>query len=142
MRITVPNIRIADNKKFILCLIRKKWILLTPEEKVRQFILQELVNRHQYPLKYISVEKTITVNELSKRYDIVVYNLSLQPRLLIECKAEYIEIKEKTLQQIATYNTKLQVPFLIVTNGKEKYCFQIRDNVSIQLSNLPVYEDL
>ena len=142
MRITTPNIRIAGNQKYVFCIIRKKWILLTPEEKVRQFILHQLINDHQYPLKYISVEKTITVNELSKRYDIVIYNLELQPRFLIECKAEFIELKEKVLMQIAMYNIRLQVPFLMVTNGKQRFCFEIKNEISTQLENIPVFEQL
>ena len=67
-------------------------MLLTPEEKVRQFTLQLLINEYHFPQKYISVEKTITVNELSKRYDIVVFNQLLQPKILIECKEETIEL--------------------------------------------------
>ncbi|MBP6659734.1 MAG: type I restriction enzyme HsdR N-terminal domain-containing protein, partial [Chitinophagales bacterium] len=79
---TIPSIKIIKNKKHIFCLIRRKWILLTPEEKVRQFTLQLLINEYHFPQKYISVEKTITVNELSKRYDIVVFNQLLQPKIL------------------------------------------------------------
>jgi hypothetical protein len=142
MRISAPNIRIADNKKFIFCLVRRKWILLTPEEKVRQYILHQLVNEHQYPLKYISVEKTIKLHELSKRYDIVVYNLHLHPKFLIECKAEYIELKEKTMQQIAAYNIRLNVPFLMVTNGKQHFCFHIDNNASAPLAQVPRFEEL
>lgn len=137
---STPEIRIANNKKYILCVIRKKWIVLTPEEKVRQYILQQLIYEQHYPQKYISVEKTLKVNELSKRYDIVVFNQSLEPKILIECKAEFIEIKEKTLQQIATYNLKLNVPFLMVTNGKNSYRFEIRKNISEQISSFPVFE--
>ncbi len=137
---STPEIRIANNKKYILCVIRKKWIVLTPEEKVRQYILQQLIYEQHYPQKYISVEKTLKVNELSKRYDIVVFNQSLEPKILIECKAEFIEIKEKTLQQIATYNLKLNVPFLMVTNGKNSYRFEIRENISEQISSFPVFE--
>lgn len=137
---STPEIRIANNKKYILCVIRKKWIVLTPEEKVRQYILQQLIYEQHYPQKYISVEKTLKVNELSKRYDIVVFNQSLEPKILIECKAEFIEIKEKTLQQIATYNLKLNVPFLMVTNGKNSYRFEIRENISEQIFSFPVFE--
>ncbi|MFN8238022.1 MAG: type I restriction enzyme HsdR N-terminal domain-containing protein [Chitinophagales bacterium] len=137
---STPDIRIANNKKYILCLIRKKWIVLTPEEKVRQYILHQLIHEQQYPQKYISVEKTLKVNELSKRYDIVVFNQSLEPKILIECKAEFIEIKEKTLQQIATYNLKLRVPFLMVTNGKNSYRFEIQENASVQISTFPSFE--
>ena len=114
MAISVPNIKIANNVKYILCAIRKKWIVLTPEEKVRQYILQVFINEG-YPQKYISVEKMLKVNDLSKRYDIVVFNRQLQPKILIECKAEFIDISEKTLRQIATYNTQLQVPFYMVS---------------------------
>jgi hypothetical protein len=104
--------------------------------------LHKLVNEHQYPLKYISVEKTLKVNELKKRYDIVVFNQSLEPKILIECKAEYIDIKEKTLQQIANYNIKLQVPFLMVTNGNSNYFFHIKDETSRQINCLPKFEEL
>lgn len=142
MPVNPPNIRIANNTKYILCVIRKKWLVLTPEEKVRQFILNRLINEQGYPQKYISVEKILKVNELSKRYDIVVFNRELQPKILIECKAEYIELKEKTLQQIATYNTKLQVPFLMVTNGNVSFHFHIKDETSTQISSFPVFEEL
>ncbi|MBK9329313.1 MAG: type I restriction enzyme HsdR N-terminal domain-containing protein [Sphingobacteriales bacterium] len=135
-----PDIRIANNKKYILCVIRKKWIVLTPEEKVRQYILHQLIHEQHYPLQYISVEKTLKVNELCKRYDIVVYNQSLEPKILVECKAEFIEIKEKTLQQIATYNLKLNVPFLMVTNGKISYRFEVKEGNSVQISGFPPFD--
>jgi hypothetical protein len=139
---TTPNIKIIDDKKYIFCLVRKKWIILTPEEKVRQFTLHQLINIEAFPLKYISVEKTLIVNELSKRYDIVVYNQQLQPKILIECKAAEITINHKTLQQIATYNIKLQVPFLMVTNGKQNLYFEIKEANSTQIDKLPKFEQL
>lgn len=139
---TIPSIKIIKNKKHIFCLIRRKWILLTPEEKVRQFTLQLLINEYHFPQKYISVEKTITVNELSKRYDIVVFNQLLQPKILIECKEETIELNEKTLRQIATYNLKLSVPFLVVTNGIQSFYFKIENETSSQIFVLPKFEDL
>lgn len=142
MAILLPNIKTANNTKYILCAVRKKYIQLTPEEKVRQFTIQLLVNNLNYPLKYISVEKTLTVNELKKRYDIVVFNRSLQAKILIECKAEYIELKEKTMLQIATYNTKLQVPYLMVTNGNTYFYFEIKDETSVQINSLPKFEEL
>jgi hypothetical protein len=109
---------------------------------VRQFILQQLIHQVEYPQKFISVEKTIKVNNLSKRYDIVVYNQVLQPSILIECKAEYIDIKEKTLQQIATYNIRLQVPYLMVTNGRKSYHFKIEAEQAIAITALPDYSVL
>ena len=139
---TIPSIKIIKNKKHIFCLIRRKWILLTPEEKVRQFTLQLLINEYHFPQKYISVEKKITVNELSKRYDIVVFNQQLQPKILIECKEETIELNEKTLRQIATYNLKLSVPFLVVTNGIQSFYFKIENETSSQIFVLPKFENL
>ena len=137
-----PNIKIINNQKNIFCLVRRKWIILTHEEKVRQFILHQLINIEQFPQKYISVEKTLKVHELSKRYDIVVYNQQLQAKILIECKAESIELSANVLRQIATYNIKLQVPFLMVTNGKKSFYFEIKDEVSTQISSLPKFEEL
>ena len=121
MAIIPPNIRVANNTKYILCAIRKKWLVLTPEEKVRQFILHRLINEQGYPQKYISVEKTLKVNELSKRYDIVVFNRALEPKILIECKAEYI---------------------LMVTNGNTSFLFLINDETSTQINGFPVFEEL
>jgi hypothetical protein len=142
MAIIPPNIRVIRNTKYILCVIRRKWIIMTPEEKVRQFILHQLIHDFNYPQKYISVEKMLKVNDLSKRYDIVIYNQALEPRILIECKAEYIEIKEKTLQQIATYNITLQVPYLMVTNGYVNHRFEIDGNTSKAIDRFPPFESL
>jgi len=141
MAISAPNIKIANNVKYILCAIRKKWIVLTPEEKVRQYILHLFINAG-YPQKYISVEKMLKVNELCKRYDIVVFNQQLQPKILIECKAEFIEISEKTLRQIATYNIKMQVPYLMVTNGNTHFRFHIQESNSIQILQFPIFSEL
>ena len=82
------------------------------------------------------------VNELSKRYDVVVYNRQLQPSVLIECKAEHVPLSDKTLQQIATYNITMQVTYLMVTNGKNSYCFEIKDNAPHPLEMLPEFERL
>lgn len=142
MPILLPNIRQAGNKKFIQCAVRRKWIVLTPEEKVRQYTLHQLVNQLEYPLKYISVEKAIRVHELSKRYDIVVFNRELQASVLIECKAEYIDLKEKTLQQIANYNIRLKVPYLMVTNGFVSHYFEVREAQSRKIETLPPFGSL
>jgi len=142
MSTTSPNIKVINNQKSIFCLVRRKWIILTPEEKVRQFILYQLININQFPQKYISVEKTLKVHELSKRYDIVVYDQQLQPKILIECKSENTELKANTLRQIATYNIKLQVPYLMVTNGKQNFYFEIRNETSMQINAFPKFEEL
>lgn len=142
MSIDKPNIKTENGVQYIFCAIRKKWLVLTPEEKVRQYIIHQLVHTYQYPLKYISVEKTITVNTLKKRYDILVFNTNLQAKILIECKADTILLDEKTLMQIATYNLPLQVPYLMVSNGNKNYYFHLFDNKSTQINTLPKFEEL
>lgn len=142
MPLPAPSIKTENGIRYIQCPVRKKWVVLTPEEKVRQFTIHQLCGAYAYPLKYISVEKTLKVNELSKRYDVVVYNRQLQPSVLIECKAEHVPLSDKTLQQIATYNITMQVTYLMVTNGKNSYCFEIKDNAPHPLEMLPDFERL
>ncbi len=131
------NIKKENGKTFILCLVRRKWVVLTPEEKARQFTLKKLLELYHYPLKYISVEKMLVVHDLKKRYDIVVYSKDLQPKILIECKKPEIILDEKTLKQIAIYNLKLQVPYLMVTNGNHEYFFEVKDDEVKQIKDLP-----
>jgi YHS domain-containing protein len=119
------NIKKEHGKTYIFCRIRKKWLILTPEEKVRQFTLQKLIGHYQYPEKFISAEKTLTVHGL---------------RILVECKAPAITLDEKTLKQIAIYNLKLQVPFLMVTNGNQEYYFAIENNATKQINELPLFK--
>lgn len=140
MPIELPKIKVENNTQYVFCYVRKKWIVVTPEEMVRQFTIFKLVNYFQFPLQYISVEKSFTVHTLIKRYDIVAYNTHLQPILLVECKAEHVEINQHTLQQIATYNITLQVPYLMVTNGKAEFYFEVKGDKCNQIKTLPFYE--
>ena len=106
-----------EGKYFVYDAIRKKNIVLTPEEWVRQHFVHFLINHHDYSRNYIKVEKQIKVNDRLKRFDILVYNKDAIPFLLVECKAPSVKITQATFSQIATYNMKLKVPYLIVTNG-------------------------
>lgn len=105
--------------------IRKKHVALTPEEWVRQNFIQHLVNTLGFPLGLMSVEKNIELNGLQKRCDIVVHNKQGFPVLIVECKAPSVNISQKTFDQIAIYNIKLQVEYLIATNGICHYCCQV-----------------
>jgi len=113
-------IKTIDNKHHILCAIRKKWIILTPEEWVRQNFLQWLILVLQYPQTLIAVEKEIIVNGLKKRFDILVYNRDHQPWMLIECKAHTIPLQENVFLQALRYNIATPVNYIVVTNGL--YC--------------------
>jgi hypothetical protein len=115
----------SENKVSIFDDIRKKFIILTPEEWVRQHIVQFLLQEKKYPKSYINVEKLIKVNDLNKRYDIVVFKPNGELFLLIECKSPDVKITQETFDQIARYNLKLNAQFLMVTNGLNHYFCQM-----------------
>ena len=124
----------SENKVHIFDTIRKKFVVLQPEEWVRQNVVQFLIHEKKYPKSLINVEKQLTVNTLKKRYDIVVFDSMGNIKLLVECKSPKIMINQQTFDQIARYNMQLNAEFLMVTNGlqhfyckmdfsKEKYTF-------------------
>ncbi len=104
--------------------LRKKMVALTPEEWVRQNFIRHLIVSLKYPEGLIAVEKNLVINHMKKRCDILVYNKHGHPVLLVECKAPQVQITQKTFDQIAVYNLKLNVKYLIVTNGLNHYCCQ------------------
>lgn len=115
----------SENKVAIFDVIRKKFIILTPEEWVRQHTVQFLLEEKKYPKSYINVEKLIKVNDTSKRYDIAVFKPNGELFLLIECKAPEVPISQDTFDQIARYNLKLKAEYLMVTNGLNHYFCQM-----------------
>ncbi|MDR1725174.1 MAG: type I restriction enzyme HsdR N-terminal domain-containing protein [Bacteroidales bacterium] len=125
------------DKKQIFCVIRRKYVALTPEEHVRQNILNYFINKCSYPQALISVEAQIKVGKLLKRYDIVVYTYQWQPWLLVECKQPAVELTQEILNQILSYNHTLKAPYLLITNGINYFCFSVKDNK--RLNTLPKY---
>jgi hypothetical protein len=117
---------------------RKAWVILTPEEWVRQNILQYLVQTCNYPNSLIAVEKTIQLGELDKRFDIVVYKNDI-PWMIIECKEARVEIGEKTLQQILQYQQVLNAQYIIITNGHQTLGAKIDSGKLQPLQNFPEY---
>jgi hypothetical protein len=115
----------SENKIAIFDEIRKKFILLTPEEWVRQHVIQFLIREKSYPKSYINVEKLIKINGTNKRYDIVVYQPNGDLFLLIECKAPQVKITQETFDQIARYNLELNANYLMVSNGLNHYFCQM-----------------
>jgi hypothetical protein len=132
----------SENKVSIFDDIRKKFIILTPEEWVRQHIVQFLLQEKKYPKSYINVEKLIKVNDLNKRYDIVVFKPNSELFLLIECKSPDVKITQETFDQIARYNLKLNAQFLMVTNGLNHYFCQMdfEKETYIFLEELPFFK--
>jgi len=119
------KIKSENNKKLIFDSIRKKYVVLTPEEWVRQNFTKHLINEFGYPESLISIEQKIVVNNLTKRCDIIAHNKQGNPLLVVECKAPEVKISQKTFDQIAVYNMSLKVNYLVVTNGITHYCCSI-----------------
>jgi len=122
------RVKNSQNKDLIFDLIRKKFIVLTPEEWVRQHVVNFLLKEKKYPQSHINVEKQITLNGLKKRYDIVVFNPDGSIQLLVECKAPEVKITQEVFDQIARYNLDLDATYLMVTNGLLHYYCQMRKN--------------
>lgn len=119
------KIKSTENKYFIFDIVRKKYIVLTPEEWVRQHIVHYLIFKKKYPISLIAVEKQLTINTLNKRTDIVVYSSNGKPHIIVECKASNIKINQEVFNQIARYNLKLNANYLMVSNGLEHYYCKI-----------------
>lgn len=115
-----PGFRIKkeEGKEFILDPLRKKWIILTPEEWVRQNFVQYLLQVKNYPASLIAVEKEIKLGELKKRFDVLVYDSNHQPWMMIECKSGTVKLDEKVLAQALRYNISVPVGYIVITNGE------------------------
>ncbi|MCK4562512.1 MAG: type I restriction enzyme HsdR N-terminal domain-containing protein [Flavobacteriaceae bacterium] len=117
------KIKSKENKLYIFDMLRKKNVVLTPEEWVRQNYSQYLINEKKYPKTLIAIEKQLKINNLIKRTDILIFDKNGNPNIIVECKAPSIKITQDAFDQIARYNLKLQAKYLIVTNGLEHfYC--------------------
>jgi len=115
----------SENKVSIFDEIRKRFIILTPEEWVRQHVVRFLLEEKKYPKSLINVEKVLNVNGLRKRYDIVVFNSDGSILVLVECKAPEIKTSQATFDQISRYNMTLKAEYLMVTNGHNHYFCQM-----------------
>ena len=131
-----------ENKPLIFDVVRKKFMVLTPEEWVRQNNIQYLVKELNIPLSLINVEKQIKLHGTIKRYDIVTFNADGSIHLIVECKADSIKISQDTFDQIARYNLVLKSTFLMVTNGMDHYyCKMDLQNKRYSfLETLPEYQ--
>tara|TARA_Y100000815_G_scaffold275726_1_gene316513 strand:- start:51479 stop:51928 length:450 start_codon:yes stop_codon:yes gene_type:complete len=114
-----------ENKRMVFDPIRKKFVVLTPEEWVRQHVLQYLIQQKGYSPSLINVEKQLLLNGTKKRYDVVVFNPNGSIFLIVECKAPSIGITQDTFDQIARYNLVTQAQYLMVSNGLEHYFCQM-----------------
>ena len=121
--------------------LRKKQIILTPEEWVRQHFVQYLINQKKYPKGLIKLEGGLKLNGLQKRTDIVVFDKNGNRTLIVECKAPSVSIDQKVLDQVARYNMVHQVGLLAVSNGLQHvYCHVDHQNKSYAfIQDLPEF---
>jgi len=136
------KVKKQDDKDFIFDPIRKKWLLLTPEEWVRQNFIQYLVQVKEYPVTLIALEKMILLGELKKRFDILVYDRQHRPWMMIECKAPSVPLDEKVLHQLLRYHISLPAGLLVITNGEYSYAWEKREGQLHALDRLPGWETL
>lgn len=145
-KLNLPNyiFKLKSNEKHTLIYddIRKKDIVLTPEEWVRQHFVQYLIQEKKYPVSLIALEKQLTINNRKKRTDILIFSSNGTPDIIVECKAPHIKISQDTFDQIARYNLKLNANFLVVTNGLEHYYCQldIENETYLFLQDIPTYK--
>lgn len=128
-----------EGSEFIFDSLRKKWLQLTPEEWVRQNFVSYLINGKQYPSSFIALEKSITVGEMKKRFDVLVYNSLHQAWMMIECKAPSVVLDEKTLHQLLRYHIAVPVEYLIITNGATTYGWKKETQGLVLLNELPAW---
>lgn len=116
------SVKSEEGRSFIFDAFRKKYVLLTPEEWVRQHFLQYLVQDKKFPASLIAVEQEFRFNRMKKRTDILAYNSQGEPVFLVECKSPAVTVSNKVFDQIGLYNLSYNVPWLVVTNGLKHYC--------------------
>ena len=144
-QLNLPNavlkIKLVEGTTQVFDAVRKKYLVLTPEEWVRQHFIHYLNSKKKYPLGLMGVEKMVKYNEQSTRADIVLYTNEGKPNMIVECKAPKVKITQDAFNQIAKYNFKLRVDFLVVTNGMQHFCcaMDYENNKITFLKEVPSY---
>lgn len=133
----LPKVRLTTGSEEIFCIIRKRWLILTPEEWVRQNFLHHLIHTLYFPASLIAVEKTLTLGELTKRFDIIVYSKLAQPYIIVECKEMNVPLTENVFAQVMRYNIPIRSPNLLITNGSYCRAFILENNQIIETEKFP-----
>ncbi len=138
------SLKVEGGKVKVLDIIRKKFVVFTPEEYVRQTLIHFLIHEKKYPKNLMSLEHEFKLHKQKKRADIVVYSPEGKPLMIVECKAPSIKISQNAVNQVANYNIHYKVKYLLVTNGTDFYIFSIdrKTNQVKSLKLIPEYREL
>jgi hypothetical protein len=134
------SLREEGNKHFIFDAIRKVWLQLTDEEWVRQNFVSYLIKVLGYPSALIALEREISLNHLKKRFDVLVYNQTFEPWLMVECKATEVPLSPAVLEQVLRYNISVPVEYLVITNGTTTRAWRKMEGELIELDELPKWK--
>ena len=142
--LNLPPCSLTIKNGYIFDIIRKKYIVLTPEEWVRQHFVHFLINYKHYPQGLMRTENGLKLFNTIKRSDIVIYNRNAEAVALVECKAPEVKISQSTFDQIARYNIHFNARILMVTNGLDTYCVKIcKERGGYEFVNdIPDYQDI
>ena len=134
---------LPDGRREVLDPVRRRWVALTPEEGVRQRVILMLHHDHHYPLELMQVEGAISLNGMTRRCDIVVYDTAGSPRMIVECKRPEVAITQKVCDQACRYNSVMHVPYLLLTNGIQQAVIRIdyQQNKLLPLRSVPDFEN-
>jgi hypothetical protein len=138
------KLREEEGKRFVMDIFRKKYVMLTPEEEVRQRFAQYLIREKAYPSSLMMTEVSMQLNKMSKRCDILVHKPAGEPAVLVECKAPEVKVTRATFDQAARYNMVFKVKYLMVTNGLKHYCCYVdfKEKQVRFLDEIPDYDAL
>ncbi len=144
LAITYPEpdfrIRRENEKDLLFDPLRKKWLLLTPEEWVRQNFVQYLIKVMQYPATLIALEKEVMLGELKKRFDVLVYDKQHRPWMIVECKGTSVRLGDDTLMQALRYNITTPAEYLVITNGHYSFGWKKQDGKLESIERLPSWQ--
>ncbi len=130
----------SEGKVWIFDGIRKKYVVMTPEEWVRQHLVYYFIHHLHYPKSLIKIEQGLKYNELQKRSDIIVFNRTGNPWMIVECKSPLVELNQNTAQQVTVYNSNIQARYVALSNGIKHICYEAKGTNVVLLNNFPEYE--
>ena len=123
------NLKKSEGKVWIFDGIRKKYMVLTPEEWVRQHLINYFIHHLKYPKSLVSVERGLQYNQLQKRSDITVFDRSGKAWMIVECKSPDVDLDQKSVLQVAVYNSDVQAKYVTVSNGLKHICYETKSDV-------------